>query len=258
MTEEREHLERLISERPDGALTPEETEQVRRAVAEDAEIASAARQYEKLQAVLSEWRTLPLDVDWRAYAERVSSAVVDAAEQQASAAANGAIDPSAAADVPPPTGPRLDTMRQDYRAVDELVRDHAAPPDVDWDRFKARVSAAVRKEAATDSRSSVPRRSIAGWVARIGAPLAAAAALAVLIWWPREGEFRPPTGIVSAAPIIQVAVQMPRSTGFVSISVDERPGMEDAPAQTASGGFAFASGIQSPEPLPAFDEAVFY
>jgi len=262
-----EQLEALLSRQADGDLTAEELATLRRVVADDPEAAAAAKQYERLQGLLAGWRCLPADVNWQSFAEDVSGRITEDAEQQASAQLDRAIDPAALPHdaAAPPAGPRMNPAAQGFQATEELLQDWARPlPEVDWAAFSSRVSAAVRREAASDRAIGDARhwRRVARWLA----PLAAAACIALVVWANRDAV---PTGSRSteqAAPRVLVALAVPRSAGSVSITFDESP-VDTAAAATGGstageanpqGGVAIAIGPPQVTGSKVYDEAYFY
>ena len=254
MNQGSEQLERLIAERLDGTLTAEESARLDRVLAADPAAAAMARRYERLRMVLSGWRTLRRDIDWEALAARIARRVAEDAEQNKDA------------------------------AVDDLVRTAVPPmPEVDWDQFRARVSSAVRRDAASRAGdSSRDREADAGvrvlrrrwrrtatWIATVGAPLAAAAVIAIAVWWPGAGSQLASPRAMSVAPRVMVSLEDPTTTGRVAISFDQTPPggyvEPSAPAEDAdvdrpavSGGLVIA--VESPvtEFSESADDALFY
>jgi hypothetical protein len=248
-----EQLERLIAERLDGTLTAEEQARLDRALAGDPAAAVTARRYECLHKLLSGWRTLHRDIDWEAFAAKIARRVAEDVEQEKDA------------------------------AVDHLVRESAPMPEVDWDRFKARVSSAVRREAASIAGATAPDpaaavqiratplrwRRTAKWLATVGAPLAAAAAIVIAVWWPGAGHSIAPPHVLPAAPMVFVSLDVPQAAGRIAIQFEETPpggaGEEYAPASdgvadqpVAVGGMVIAVDSSAAEPLESADEALFY
>lgn len=259
-----EQLEALLSRQADGDLTAEESATLRRAVADDPEAAAMVRQYEQLQGLLTGWRCLPGGVDWQSFSGAVSGRIEEDAERQASAQLDRAIDPAAVLHdaTTSSAGPRMNPAAQGYQATEELLQDWARPlPDVDWDAFSSRVSAAVRREAAGSDRGvggARHWRRAAGWLA----PLAAAACIALLVWGNRASI---PTGTVSsepAGPQVFVALMVPHSAGSVSIAFDESPAETTAETtvddSNPQGGLAIAIGPPRAAGSETYDEAYFY
>ena len=259
-----EQLEALLSRRADGDLTAEESAALRRAVADDADAAAAERQYEQLHQLLTGWRCLPAGVDWQSFSGAVSGRIEEDAEKQASAQLDRAIDPAAAPHdaATSPAGPRMNPAAQGYQATEELLHDWARPlPEVDWDAFSSRVSAAVRREAAGGDRA-VGRarhwRRAAGWLA----PVAAAACITLVVWSNRTSIPRGTESSGPAGPRVFVALMLPQSAGNVSISFDESPAEPAAGTTTSDenpqGGVAIAIGPPRVVGLDVYDEAYFY
>ncbi|MBX3395109.1 MAG: hypothetical protein KF841_07040 [Phycisphaerae bacterium] len=193
MTDPREHLEFLIARATDGDLTGEEREIISKAVANDTDLADEIRRYERVNAVIANWRTVPHDMDWAGFRRSVSDAVTD------------------------------DAMA----TVDETIRGVVGSmPPVDWDAFRSRVSSAVRAEAVQTGRAA-PYRMQAFRHARWLAPLAAAAAIAIAVF---RGGFDPqgvvPTGVDREPSLLVVSLDVPESTGKIAVMFDESPAPE--------------------------------
>ena len=190
-----EQLERLLSERRDGNLTAEVLVEVDRAIATDPDAAAAARQYARLDKLLACWRRPPADVDWPTLARQTAERVSAAADQ----------------------------------GVDQLLEHWAGPvPEVDWDALKSRISKAVHAEAARAGRRAAPAmqrwRRAANWAARVAVPLAAAAAIAILVWRPMTPTTRTGLGAgVTVGPIVLVSLEGPGLAGSVSVAFEGRP-----------------------------------
>jgi len=264
MTPDPEQFEALLSRRSDGDLTAEESAALRRAVTEDPKAAAMARQYDRLRRLLAGWRRLPSGVDWQAFSGAVAERIGEDTERRASAQLDRTIDPDAVPHDPATSapGPRLNPAAQGYQATEELIQDWARPlPDVDWDAFSSRVSAAVRREAAKSERAGVGARR---WqrAGRWLVPLAAAACITLVVWGnratiPDGNQSRAPAG-----PRVFVALASPQSAGRVSIAFDESPAgttiettAEDADPR---GGVAIAIGPPHVAGSEVYDEAYFY
>jgi hypothetical protein len=198
-----EQLEQLLSERLDGTLTAEELTEVQRTVAGDPKAAATLQQYERLHGLLANWRSLPANVDWKAFAAATSAGV--SKEERLAATQRGA---SSAAD----------------DDVDRLVRRAAGDmPEVDWAALKSGISAAVQREAEQTRRETVvvsaPWRRVMSWTGRVGLPLAAAAAIALLVWLPQTGDHGR-RGADSKSPLVLVSLDAPTSGGRVSVSFE--------------------------------------
>ncbi|RIK67874.1 MAG: hypothetical protein DCC65_05220 [Planctomycetota bacterium] len=248
-----EHLERLIVDRLDGVLPPDQLSELTRALASSEDAAALSRQYEKLARILTGFRALPETVDLNSFRQSVSRRVGDEPAYQASLAADSAIDPAAAGELIM-SGPRMEPLRRQFEKVDEWLHDSLRPmPAVNWDAFRSRVSGAVREEARTLRRGRWTR-----WVVGAGIPLAAAAALFLILRQPGTESMLPvghPPG--SAQSFVRVALDAPQSEGKVSISFDMSSSasveqIDDGP------GLVIASGGQ---PIPngdAVDAALLY
>src|SRR5207237_7569535 len=81
MSDNREHLERLLTEAADGPMNGDEI-----------------RRYGQLARLLAGWRTLDADVNWAGLSGRISSRIRQDVEALASARVDHLIDPSLAAD----------------------------------------------------------------------------------------------------------------------------------------------------------------
>lgn len=192
-------MEQLLSRITDADLAPTEQTSLRRAVETDATAAMIARQYKALGHLLSSWRPLPSDVQWDSFSQQVSERV---------AAAD-------AAEIIPDS------------AIDHLVRAAASQPMpvVDWSAFKSRVSNAVHQEALRETATRTTtkdRRSL--WL-RLGAwatPLAAAAAIALVVFLQREPALRviKPSALKPAQAFVQVALYVPKPDGSISVTFD--------------------------------------
>jgi len=195
MTHDRDQLERLLSERLDGRLAEAQLVELDRALAADAGLARAQRQYARLAKLLAGWRALPADVDWERFAARFSEAVRAAGHD---------------------------------RVVDDALKAWAAPlPPVDWNATRQRFSRAVRQAqestaATTTVRIVGPRRRLSGpGILRLFVPLAAAAVLVLGVWRP----FGPAPSPPAAPPArITVVLQTPERCGTVSIHFEEDGG----------------------------------
>jgi len=135
-------------------------------------------------------------------------------------------------------GPRFNKASQALEAVDDLVMDAVGPmPEVDFDAFKARVSAAVRKEAALQTVSPAEHRwpRVLGWFA----PLAAAAAVAGLVWYPGS-VVTPGAKDDGAALTFAFAVDVPAQDGRIVVSFEETNDGAAVQEETTQGGSAIA------------------
>jgi len=192
VTDHPDNLERLLSERGDRVLTPAELSRLDEIIGEDVRMAAIARQYDRLNVLLKGWRALPTTVDWADLSQRTRRTVASAGTAEAASLAS----------------------------VDRLLRDWAAPiPAVDWEALRRRISAAVEQEAALlksrqQHRAARTSRLVVR-LARVAVPLAAAAAVALLAWWPRaELERRSNAG---GGSFVAIAWEVPRETGEIRV-----------------------------------------
>lgn len=220
MTDNREHLERLLTDAADGPIS-------------DAD----ALRFARLARLLSSWRILDAGVDWSAQAGLVSAKIREEVEAQASARVDQLVDPT----IPETAAvPGLDRAARDYRAVDDLLQSSASPlPPLDWRALSAKISAAVRREAEALQHHSTSPVLVHGpfrWVIRIGAPLAAAAVVALALWGSRPAARIAQNPHEHGRPTIKFALQEPEGNiGKVKITFDEsRPksmATDDAPLE---------------------------
>lgn len=261
MASDAEQLERLLSEQADGDLDAAQRESIRRAVAEDRVAGATARQYARLHELLAGWRTLPVGIDWQAAAREVSLRVLQAGEGAVPTPARRlGIDTEASEGSDPIDS---DERTSEDRAVDDFVTRAAGPlPDVDWGAFKARVSAAVHREAATSAVSGQGTqhrwRRGAAWALRVGAPLAAAAVIAFAVWGPWADQPFVQGPSAGGRPLVVVSLERPGSAGRVSVTLDVAPvALADEPAPPR-GGVAIAIGPAGTGDAYLPDQAIFY
>jgi len=230
MNPHREQLERLLSDRLDGVLDAEQQAELERLLAADAEGAEAVDQYARLDALLQQWRAVQPDVDWQTVRERIRAAI-DETDDAAWTVADAKLD--------------------------DILAQWAGPvPAVDWDRLRSRYSEAVRREAERDALlepvggGAVHRRL--QWTLRVGLPLAAAAAIALAVWLPREIN---PLQPEPAKPMVLVSLDTPATQGSVEFAFDEQPARPspDAPQAENGGVMAIAIGPGT-EDEPADDD----
>lgn len=228
MIDDREQFERLLSERMDGALTPDQLAELDRAVAGRAEFADLARRYDRLQASLHRWRALPADIDWQGLSTRIRRSIGGQVEQPTS------------------------------KSVDDLMQDAFGPmPEVDWSRLRQRISAAVREEAAATRTTRRSWSRAAKWTTMAGVPLAAAAAIAIAVWFPRSAAPTAPTAPAPIASMIVVSFETPEPAGQVKIAFDEKP-YEGGPIEDEANGAAIANGPSQTVTRERVDEVVLY
>lgn len=235
MNEKADKFERLLSERPDRAASAEDLATVDRALADNPQAAETARQYDKLQALLKDWRSLPPGIDWDAVGQRLGEHAVS-------------------------KGAECDTATASKdKTLDALVHGQAAPlPDVDWDRLKSRISFAVHEEAARNRQTSIGTRR--GWLNRLGkmgAPVAAAAAIAFAVWWPGDVK-TPPVAGLTQGPAIVVAVETPAKQGNVLVRFVETPLEQGIDTSDGPGGYAYAHGPARGEFAESIETGMFY
>lgn len=242
MTPQPEQLEALLSRSGDGDLTIEEQTRLRRLLADDPAAEATARIYARLNAILAGHRRLPQGVDFRAFSHDVAARIAEQTALDASAALDQAIDPEAdggdASTSRAARGLRFNKVAQTLEAVDDLVLEAVgAVPDVDFDAFKARVSSAVRKEAAVHAKVPSGQRwpRVLGWLA----PLAAAAALVALVSY--RGSVVTPNGGGGTQPLtLAFAVDMPSQAGRVAVAFDESADIEAPMTEVEQSGSAIA------------------
>jgi len=260
MTERSDQLEALLSRRGDADLTVDEQAQLRRILADNPAAAADASAYERLNGILAGHRRLPDSVDFRTFTNDLTAQVAEQAAIDASAELDRAIDPNAedggASTHRETTGPRFNKTVRALGAVDDLVLEAVGPvPDVDWGAFKTRVSTAIRKEAAAGALSPTEHRwpRVLGWFA----PLAAAAAVAAIVWYPR-GTVTP--GVVDDVRTLTFAfaVDMPDQQGRVAVSFEESNDEAAHQTETAPGGSAIAIAPPPAAFADSADDAYFY
>jgi hypothetical protein len=232
MSDQREQLERLLSERADDALTAEQLAELERALAGDVELARKAQAYERLHVLLDGWRTLPGNIDWQNLTARIRRDVGEEAVTATSA------------------------------KIDDLVNDSYGPlPDVDWTQLQSRISAAVRSDVAA-RHGAAPRMTRRSWsrtakrIVAVGAPLAVAAVIALAIWMPRTSL---PVAQVAPTPksLIVVSFETPHPTGKVNVAFDQKPN-EGRDAESGTNGAAVANGPSHAVPRERVEETVLY
>ena len=228
-----QNIERLLSERRDGRLSAQDLAEIERAIAGDSANARSAEAFDRLGALLKDWRIVPATIDWQTSARRVSERV--------RADRSSAEEP--------------DVVR--LASTDRLVREWAGPmPAVDWPALSTRISNAVREEAG---RAGQTRRTRWSWFVKAGAPLATAAVIVLAAtWWITTGPKLPIDGGSSGASLVMVVLEMPVAVGKVSISFDLSPvGAPDRP-DAESGGRAIAYGPKINDTLDTDADAFFY
>lgn len=192
-----EQLELLLSTSADHAMTSAQRTELAQALRDEPGAVETARQYARLNKLLTAWRTVPPEVDWEQLSRRTSDQIVSEIA---------------------PDG------------VDSLLRRAARPlPELNWEAMKNRISAAVHQEAARAGQSDTVRPLVGRWglrwAWRAGLPLAAAAAVALLVWTPRSVETQLPKegDRGSGRSVVQVALLSPEHTGSVSVTFEGTP-----------------------------------
>lgn len=233
MSDQREKHEQLLSERADGELTPEQRADLERALAFDADLARQARAYQGLHALLDAWRALPVNINWQTLSARISREI---GHESASVAS----DP-----------------------IDDLVsHTHGPIPDVNWSQLKSRISTAVRADAAMrqGAGARLMRRSwsrTAKRIVAVGAPLAAAAVIALALWLPRTSSPVIPAVPTPTKAMIVVSYETPEPAGQVKVAFDEKP-YTGPDAEAGSNGAAIANGPSQASPRERVEETVLY
>ncbi|MFQ5411123.1 MAG: hypothetical protein ACE5EC_02460, partial [Phycisphaerae bacterium] len=202
----------------------------------------------------------PVELDWAALSRAVSGGVDEARAERASEALDREIDPGATREEPAPvgwtTGPHLDRVARSYQATEDLLRDWAGPmPDVDWREYTTRVSNCIRREAAASSRAAL----FAHWRRRVAwfTPLAAAAAVALVAWWPNGKLSDPAGGGIPGPAAVLVALDIPSAQGRITIVFDESPAVAPASNEIEPGGAAIAIGPSWANLAETADEAYY-
>jgi hypothetical protein len=256
MTRMDEQLEFLLSRIADADLSADERAEIRRAVEGDPACARVASEYEHLGRLLRVFRPLPRNLNWSALGTAIAGRVADSAEADASALVDRSIDRSAIGPVTDPAAALpagTESLAGEYAAVQSLLRDWAKPlPPVDWNAFKSGVSRQIRREVSTPEPQTQRRRAslFVNWLA----PLAAAAAIALAVWWPREpGKTKLAHSGIRVEDNIVVVVDTPTFAGSIQLSFDESFA-EEAPPNDEPSVKAIAVGPRAGEWREADDE----
>src|SRR5262245_1005232 len=101
MSDNKEHLERLLTEATDGTMN-------------DTDL----RSYARLARLLAGWRTLDAGVDWAMLSTRISARVREDVEAQASASVDQLIDPAIVVEA---GAPGVEHAARQFQAVDDLL-----------------------------------------------------------------------------------------------------------------------------------------
>jgi len=256
-----EQLEFLMSQAIDGQLSAEESERLKRDLADDADARAEFERMKRLNDLIGQWggRPAPVADDHAAHvlgqrvrqdAEFAISRVLDGEEQaEGDWAAHAQRDP------------HLGLLAHQYRRLERVVRAWGSiEPPIDHERLYERLCETIHAEAAGRV-SQWPRRII-----RLYTPLAAAASLAIVagLWWSmRSG---PPTMVPGPARVefalVGPPAAAPQAKPVVEFSFDLAP---DAPIQSVaragegSGVVISVGGFMGPRERPSdgVDEAVF-
>jgi anti-sigma factor RsiW len=209
-----EHLDQLLSQAADGSLTPEQRAELDRACASDARLAAELRRYQSLARLLCDWRKVPIETDHSQVLEGVRGLIT-----RQSRDADAELESTLAA----------------YRQL----------PDIDWDSFHARVTGAIRKvsDAGTSHQMQTTRqRSRWRLFAGGGTPLAAAAAVLLVVFLQRPDAPNSGNGSLTAPSMVAIELAIPRQTGRIEFNF-----------ATAGGDESFA---QQPDDIPGSAIAV--
>ncbi|GMU35494.1 MAG: hypothetical protein HS101_01725 [Planctomycetia bacterium] len=197
-----EYLDELLSQAADGSLTPEQRAELDRACASDARLAVERRRYQSLARLLSNWRKVPIETD--------HSQVLEGVRGQMSRQ-------------PRDADAELESSLATYRQL----------PDVDWDSFHARVTGALRQDraAAATPRQSIRQRSRWRLFAGVGTPLAAAAAVLLVVFLQRPDAPHSGNGSLTAPSMVVIELAVPRQTGRIEFSFATAGGDESLAQQ---------------------------
>ena len=198
-----EHLDQLLSQAADGSLTSEQRAELDRACATDARLAAELRRYQSLARLLREWRKVPSETDHSQVLEGV----------------RGLISPqSRDADA------ELASTLATYRRL----------PDVDWVSFHARVTGAIRVERAAGTSNQIQTtRQRSRWrlFAGVGTPLAAAAAVLLVVFLQRPDAPSSGNGSLTAPSMVAIELAIPRQSGRIEFSFATAGGDESLAQQ---------------------------
>lgn len=231
MNRDAEQLERLASEAADATLSAAERAQLEKAAAADPQVRTAVGAYARLAARLKAWRALPTSVDLGATAQAIHDRIESQTEFTMSQYADGALNEADARAAALRFSGDANAMRieREHRQVQELLDQWGTQqPAVDWSAMQARISAAVRREAATAGRRRWLR--LAG-----GLAVAASVVVAALVGF-RTLRGRTPGGVLPQGPV-QVRIDRPDAGGVAAVKFDE----------SAPEGIKNPNGLQKPE-----------
>lgn len=190
MNQKPEHLDELLSQAADGSLTTEQRAELDRACASDARLAAELRRYQSLARLLRDWRMVPADTDHSQILEGVRGLI---SRQSRNADAE------------------LESTLAGYRQL----------PDVNWNSFHARVTGALRQDraAGTPAPKQTPRqRSRWRLFAGVGTPLAAAAAVLLVVFLQRPDAPNSGDGSLTAPSMVAIELAIPRQTGRIEFN----------------------------------------
>lgn len=220
-----EHLDELLSQAADGSLTPEQRAELDRACASDARLAVELRRYQSLARLLRDWRKVPADTD--------HSQVLEGVRGQMSRQSRDA-------------DAELESTLAGYRQL----------PHVDWDSFHARVTGAIRQDravAASTPKQSMRQRSRWRLFAGVGTPLAAAAAVLLVVFLQRPDAPNSGNNSLVAPSMVAIELAIPRQTGRIEFNFATTGGDEaiaQQPDNVPGSAIAVGPGTLSGQELP--------
>lgn len=220
-----EHLDQLLSQAADGTLTADQRAELDRACASDARLAVELRRYQSLARLLRDWRKVPIDTDHSQVLEGVRGQM-----------AKPALDSDA----------ELESTLAGFRQL----------PDVDWDSFHARVTGAIRQDLAAGAatpRQNLRQRSRWRLFAGVGTPLAAAAALLLVVFLQRPYAPSSENGSLIAPSMVAIELAIPRQTGRIEFNfatVGGNESLAQQPDNIPSSAIAVGPGTIGGQELP--------
>lgn len=194
----------------DGTLDDAARQTLEAQLASDPAAQQLLRQHQALSSAMNEAWKLPA-VNWDALSREISAgvdsaaALTDAQEQELTEYLDGRLNTAAAAQVEAlleqNAGARLAAQQHDRLST--LLHNQADLPLVNWDALAGQISSAVAEQAQA-------RRMNIGAYLRIAGAFAAAACLAVALWFAvRPGGNTKPIATNPPVSIVEVAVAMP-------------------------------------------------
>lgn len=198
-----EHLDQLLSQAADGSLTSEQRAELGRACATDARLAAELRRYQSLARLLRDWRKVPSETDHSQVLEGVRG-LISLQSRDADA--------------------ELASTLATYRQL----------PDVDWDSFHARVTGAIRRDrAAGASNQTQTARQRSRWrlFAGVGTPLAAAAAVLLVVFLQRPDAPNSGNGSLTTPSMVAIELAIPRQSGRIEFNFATAGGDESLAQQ---------------------------